>query len=283
MEGMTGYDAINHALTTMATGGFSTKNNSIAFYDNRLIQYTIVFFMFIAGTNYTVLYFAIKGKFKKVWASEEFRLYLILIFAATLTLMIGFYGNNGGQLEKAFRDGIFAVLTLVTTTGFATEDFTAVNEWMTIVTFCLIFVGACAGSTAGGIKLVRHLVVLKNSIYEFKRMLHPRGMIRIKLNGDIVAPKIITNIMVFIIIYFTIFIVGSILLTMMGVDFLTSIGAVATCVSNVGPGLNEVSPVNNFSGLPDAAKLLLSFIMVLGRLEIFTVLILFTAYFWKAN
>lgn len=283
LEGMAGFDAINHALTTMATGGFSTKNDSIAYFGSPLIQYTIIAFMFIGGTNYTLLYFGLKGRFKKVWASDEFRFYIQVVAIATLFTFLGLYLFGDYETESAFRGSLFSVVSIITTSGFVVVDYTAVTEWLTLFTFLLIFVGACAGSTAGGIKLVRHLVFFKNSIYEFKRLLHPKAMIRMKLNKVLVPPRIITHILVFLLFYLISFLMGALIISMMGMDFLTAIGASATCISNVGPGIGEVGPVNNFADVPAAAKWVLSFLMVLGRLELFTVLILFTPYFWKVN
>lgn len=283
LEGMTVYDAINHAFTTMATGGFSTKNNSIAYYDSPLIQYTITLFMIIAGTNYTILYMSLKGRWKRVWSSDEFKFYIGAVLFLAILLTFPFFSHSDMGVEESFRGSIFSVVSLVTTTGFATVDYTSYTDWVTLLTFVLIFMGASAGSTSGGIKIIRHLVFLKNSFYEFKRLLHPRGMIRIKIDKNVVPPKVITHILVFLLIYLITFIFGSIVLSMMGMDFLSSIGASATCISNVGPGIGTVGPVDNFSAVPGAAKWLLSFMMIMGRLELFTVLILFTPFFWRAN
>lgn len=283
LEGMTGYDAINHALTTMATGGFSTKNASIAYYDSSLIQYTIIFFMFLAGTNYTVIYYSFKGKFEKVWGSEELRMYATVVLLATIMIGYGLYSRGDMGAESAFRGGLFTVVSLITTTGFATVDYTAFSDTVLMISFMLLFVGACAGSTSGGIKLVRHLVFFKNSIYEFKRILHPRAMIRIKINKSIVAPRILTHILVFLLIYLISFVVGTVVVSLLGLDFMTAVGSVATSLGNVGPGIGSVGPVDNFAHLPDAVKWVLTFLMLMGRLELFTVLVLFTPYFWKTN
>lgn len=282
IEGMTVFDAINHALTTMATGGFSTKNDSMAHF-SPTIQYTTALFMFFAGTNYTVLYFALMGKFRKVWNFEELRFYIVFVALFVLMFTFGMHYHSSETWEASFRNSLFSVISLMTTTGFATVDYTDYVSWLTMLSFILIFVGACAGSTAGGIKLIRHLVLMKNTILEFKRLLHPRAMIRTKINKQLVAPRVLTHIMVFLLVYLFVFIVCSVLITIAGMDFVSAIGASATCLSNVGPGLNSVGPVSNFHDVPDIAKWILSFEMVLGRLELFTVLILFTPFFWKAN
>ena len=283
IEGMSFYDAINHAMTTMSTGGFSTKNISVAYFDSPLIQYTIIFFMFTAGTNFTIIYFGLKGRFKKVWQSDEFKTYVSLVVVLIGLVSYLVYNLNELPLEKSFRDVAFQIVSIITTTGYVTADYTAWTPALTMFFFILMFLGASAGSTSGGIKLVRHLVFFKNSILEFKRLLHPRAIIRIKIDKNIVAPRILTHILVFLLIYLFLFIIGSIAVVITGMDFISSIGAVATSLSNVGPGIGSVGPVDNFAAVPDSAKWILAFLMLLGRLELFTILILFTPYFWKSN
>jgi trk system potassium uptake protein TrkH len=279
--GMTGFDAFNHALTTMATGGFSTKNNSMAYFTSPAIQYVITLFMLIAGTNYTVIYFGFRGKFKKMWASEEFRYYLAFILVLTVIVTGIIYVNVGLELEESFRAAIFQIVSLITTTGYITADYTSWGVGLTMVFFVLLFVGANAGSTSGGIKIIRHMVLIKNSLLEFKRLLHPRAMIRIKINKNLVDGKIITHVLVFLLLYILLFIFGTITLCGLGIDFQTALGASATSLGNVGPGIGLVGPVDNFGWLPSSVKYVLSFLMLLGRLELFTILILFTPYFWK--
>ena len=288
IEGMSFFDAINHALTTMATGGFSTKNASIAAYDSAAIQYTIAMFMFFAGMNYSVTYLALKGRFSKVWNNDEFKFYLfvVVLLAIIVSLSVFWVFNEGGKVatfERSFRDSLFQILSVITTTGFVSADYTAWKPWLTMLFFILLFIGASAGSTSGGIKIIRHLVFLKNSTLEFKRLIHPRAILPLKLNGRVVAPRIMTHIIIFLLLYMFLFVAGSILMSFMGYDFLTSIGAVATSLGNVGPGIGKVGPVDNFAWLGDGAKWLLSFLMLLGRLELFTILVLLTPFFWKAN
>lgn len=281
--GMTFFDAINHALTTLATGGFSTKNASMAYYDSAFIQYTAIFFMFLAGTNFTVIYFGLIGKFKRVLKSDEFKTYAFALLAIAVVLYFPMMARGGASNELAFRNSLFQVVSLVTTTGFVTDDYTTYNEGVTFVCFMLLFLGGSAGSTAGGIKFVRHLTFIKNSWLEFKRLVHPRAIVPLIINGDRVTGRIITHIMNFLLIYLLTFVLGSFVLSIMGYDLLTSFGAVATSLGNVGPGIGLVGPVNNFAFFSPAAKIFLSFIMLLGRLELFTILILFTPFFWRAN
>ena len=284
---MTFYDALNHALTTMSTGGFSTKNASIAHFDQPIVQYPIILFMFLAGMNYTIIYFGFKGRLKKVWASDEFKAYLLGTLLLALICSISVYYSTDNSLEKSFRDAIFQVISVITTTGYISADYTSWNNGLTILFFFLMFTGACAGSTSGGIKAIRHLAFTKNAILEFKRLLHPRAIIRIKIDKKLVAPRILTHILVFLLVYLSLFIGGTILMSIIlaGSEeaLLTAFGSVATCLGNVGPGIGAVGPVDNFSNIPNIGKQVLCLLMVVGRLELFTVLIIFTPYFWKSN
>lgn len=281
--GMTPYDAINHALTTMATGGFSTKNASMAYYDAPAIQYPVILFMFLAGANYTVLYFSLKGRFKNVWRSDELKAYLLVVGILSVIVTLSVHSATDQPWEKSFRDSLFQIVSIITTTGFVSADYTSWTSGLTMLFFVLMFLGACAGSTSGGIKLIRHLVFFKNSLLEFKRIIHPRAIVPLKLNGSVVAPKIMTHIIIFLLLYMILFVLGSIVVSVMGLDFDTAVGAVATSLGNVGPGIGKVGPMDNFAWLSWDVKLVLSFLMLLGRLEIFTILVLFTPYFWKLN
>lgn len=280
LSGMTFFDAVNHGLTTMATGGFSTKNASVA-NETPLVQYIIIAFMFMAGVNFTITYFGLKGRLKKVWSNEEFKAYLatIVLFSALTTLGIFLYTDAG--FEKSFRDATFQVVSVITTTGYITADYTAWAPILSILFFFLMFIGGSAGSTAGGIKIVRHVILFKNSFLELKRLLHPNSIIPVRLNGKAISQNITYNVLAFIMIYISVFVFGSFAVAFTGVDFITTIGAVATSLGNIGPGFGLVGPVDNFAHLPDLTKWVLSILMLLGRLELFTILILFTPYFWR--
>lgn len=281
LGGMTFYDAINHALTTMATGGFSTKNASVAYYESPYIQYVITLFMFLAGTNFTMTYFGLHGKFMTVYRNEEFRFYAGLCILFTAICAVSLYNRSGLGAEQSFRDALFQVVSIITTTGYVTADYSQWASSIVVLMFVMMFIGASAGSTAGGVKIVRHIVLFKNSILELKRQLHPSAIIPVRLNKKAVHRDITFNILAFIMIYISIFAVGSIVMAWIGTDFLTAIGSVATCLGNIGPGLGQVGPVDNFSEIPGLGKWCLSFLMLLGRLELFTVLILLTPYFWR--
>ncbi len=283
LGGMNVYDAVNHALTTVSTGGFSTKNASIAFYESPFIHYVITFFMFLGGTNFTMTYFALHGNFLKVFNNEEFRFYLGTCLVATTTVAAVLFGLGIEDAEVAFRAAIFQVVSIITTTGFITENYTGWTSFVTVLFFILMFVGASAGSTAGGVKIVRHIILIKNSILELKRQLHPNAVIPVRFNGKALPRDITFNILAFIMIYIFIFAAGSIVMSILGLDFETAMGSVATCLGNIGPGIGDVGPVDNFSAVPAEGKWILAFLMLLGRLELFTVLMLFTPYFYKSN
>jgi trk system potassium uptake protein len=281
--GMTLFDAVNHSFATMATGGFSTKNASLAYFDSAFIEYVAIFFMFLAGSNFTLLYFGFVGKFNRVLRNDEFKAYAIGLLAISIALAVPIYLQSDHGVELSFRKSLFQVVSIVTTTGFITDDYTQYGTGVTFVFFMLLFLGGCAGSTAGGIKFVRHTVFLKNSWLEFKRIVHPRAIVPLIINGERVTGRIINNIMNFLLIYLLTFVVGSLIISMMGYDLATSLGAVATCLDNAGPAIGKVGPVYNFAFFSPEAKVVLSFIMLLGRLELFTILILFTPFFWRAN
>ena len=282
IAGMTWFDALNHALTTMATGGFSTQNTSAAEF-SPAIQYIITFFMFMAGTSFTLTYFALVGNFKKVLENEEFRFYTGIILLTTVGVSVVVASVSDVGFEKAFRDSIFQIISLITTTGFVSADYTSWTSFITMVFFILLFFGGSAGSTAGGVKIVRHIILVKNSILELKRQLHPSAIIPVRLNGRAVDQSITYNVVAFIMTYIIIFALGSVVMTMFGVDLLTAMGSVATSLGNVGPGIGNVGPMDNFAWLPSGAKWFLAILMLVGRLELFTVLILFTPYFWRGH
>ncbi|WP_339701262.1 potassium transporter TrkG [uncultured Marixanthomonas sp.] len=294
LAGMSFFDAINHSLSTLSTGGFSTKNASVAYWnDQPIIQYIIILFMFLAGTNFVLSYFAFKTKFSKVFRDDEFKFYCLFIgsFTVIATLLIYFKADISlssiehsmvwGRLESSFRHGLFQVLAIITTTGFVSADYTLWTPFLTIFFFGLMFLGGSAGSTAGGIKIVRHLIMIKNGILEFKRALHPNAILPVRYNNKAVGQPIVYNILGFFILYMLSFIVGVLVFSWLGLDFKTALGGAASSLGNVGPALGDLGPVNNYGILPPAAKWWASFLMLIGRLELFTVLILLTPFFWR--
>ncbi len=281
LGGMSLFDALCHTFGTVATGGFSTHNTSIADF-SPYIQYVIIIFMILAGTNFTLHYFALHGQLRKVWKSEEFRYFIYLILAGTviITLVLAL-SKDGMSFEEAFRTSFFQVVSIITTTGYITDNY---MQWPGTIWFLIIlmmFIGGMAGSTGGGIKVMRQLLLLKNSLLELKRLIHPQAIIPVRMNGKVVSQDIIFKVMAFFLIYIIIFIIGSTVMILIGLDASSALGATAATIGNIGPGFGNVGPVDNYNFIPYGGKWVLSFLMLLGRLELFTVLILFSPAFWK--
>jgi|TARA_B100000959_G_scaffold92106_1_gene97844 trk system potassium uptake protein TrkH len=289
--GMSVFDAINHSMSNIASGGFSTKNESLGFWnDQPLIQYIVIFFMFIAGTNFVLSYFGFKGKFRKIIKNDEFKIYSLFIAAFTLIVTSVIYLNTnflseltGGftRIEEVFRHALFQVVSIITTTGFTTTDYTAWGPLLLLIFFGLMFVGGSTGSTAGGFKVMRHLLIIKNGLLQFKRILHPHAILPIRYNQKSVSSEIMYNILGFFIVYMLSFIAGALVFSILGLDFESSLGVSASSLGNVGPSIGDFGPSSNFYNLPLLAKWWSSFLMLLGRLELYTVLIIITPYFWR--
>lgn len=281
VAGMGYFDAINHAMATMATGGFSTKNASIAAFESPAIHYIITIFMFLAGVNFTLLYFGFSGRLSRMFRDEEFKVYGInmLIFGAVVSAGLVIFHDYAW--EPAIRSGFFQVVSIVTTTGFITDNYLLWPNFLSFIIFILLFSGGSTGSTAGGIKIMRFIVLIKNSILELKRQLHPNAIVPVRFNGHAVPQNITNTVAGFVLIWLLVFFIGSLIMSIIGLDFETSLGSVAATLGNIGPGIGHVGPVDNFASIPWLGKIFLSFLMLLGRLELFTVLLLFMPYFWK--
>jgi trk system potassium uptake protein len=275
------YDAFCHSLTTMATGGYSTKQASIAFWNSPYIHYVITLFMFLAGTNFTLAYFGMHGQFKKIWENEEFKWYIGFIAGFTLLIAVGLYFTTNIGFEPAFRNALFQVVSIITTTGYATTDYMLWAHWLMVLILMLMFFGGSAGSTGGGPKIMRIVLMLKNSTQELKRMTHPNAVIPVRLNKMAVEESVVTNVLAFIAFYGIITMISMAVMSVLGNDLDTSVGAVAATLGNIGPGIGKVGPALNFSEIQVAGKWYLSFLMLVGRLELFTVLVLFSPLFWK--
>ena len=279
--GMDLFDSVCHSFTTMATGGYSTKQASIGYWDSPFIHYVITVFMLLAGTNFTLSYFALHLKFDKVFKNEEFRYYLG--FTAGFTLIIFLVLNRSHMLgaEPAFRHAAFQVVSIMTTTGFATVDYLIWPSIVTVLIFFIMFFGGSAGSTGGGIKIMRIVLLLKNATKELKRLIHPSAVLPVRFNRTAVYPEILANVFAFVSLYFIVMMIGVIVIAAMGYDLPSSFGAVAATLGNIGPGIGDFGPAENYSHLPVFGKWFLSFLMLIGRLELFTVLVLLTPGFWK--
>ena len=294
LAGMSIFDAINHSMSNIATGGFSTKNNSLAYWNSiPEIQYIIIFFMILAGTNYLLIYSAFIGKFKKLFNNTEFIWYLsfiaVFVLVTTLVLFLNVDLSNTefdhpeiyGKFESSFRHAFFQIVAVITTTGFVTGDFAGWTPFLTMLFFGLMFIGASSGSTSGGIKISRHLILIKNGFLEFKKALHPNAVLPLRYNYSVVKKAVIVNILAFFMLYLILFIIGAGVLSTQGLDFSSAVGGSAASLGNVGPAIGSLGPSLTYEGLSAFAKIWCSFLMLVGRLELFTFLIIFTPYFWR--
>lgn len=279
--GMNLLDALCHSFGSLATGGFSTKNQSVAFYNSAYIDYVIVLFMFIGGTSFSLHYFALHGKISSYLKDDEFRFYFGFILLTVLFTTLFLFFENSLPFEQSFRNAAFNILSVLTSTGFAIADYEAWSPFFSTFFLILLLFGACAGSTSGGVKMIRYQLLIKHSILELKRLLHPQAVLPVRHNGKSVPNDIIAKIASFVFLYLAIFGIGSFILSLIGLDLKSAMGSVAACMANIGPGLGSTGPISNYSSVPDLGKWFLSFFMLLGRLELYTVLIIFTRAFWR--
>lgn len=278
--GMNLFESVCHAFGTIATGGFSPKNSSIGGY-SAYIQYVVMIFMLLSGTNFIIHYYIIKRQISKIKQNEEVKFYysVVVFIGIILTLVLFFKGAK--PFEEAFRESFFQVISIITCTGYATADYLIWPSFAWILIFFIMFFGGSTGSTAGGIKMARHLLVYKNLKRVYRETAHPKAVVPLKLNGNVIAEPINKSILSFVSAYLIIFLIGSILLLFTGLDGKSSASAAATAMAGIGPGIGTVGPAANFAHLTDFAKFTLTSLMILGRLEIFTVLALFTRNFWN--
>ncbi len=283
LGGMNWFDSVCHAFATTGTGGFSTKQASVAYYNSPYIEYVISAFMFISGINFTLLLLFVNRKFKKFIGNAELKWYFgSVVFFTVLIAVILHYTSTMG-VEESFRKSLFQVISLHTSTGFATDDYMTWTPVLWGLLTIIMLMGACAGSTTGGLKCIRMVILTKVSRNEFKHILHPNAILPVRVNKQVISPYIVSTVLAFCFLYIVIITISVLLMTAMGVGFEESIGCVVSSIGNMGPGLGETGPAYSWSALPAMAKWLLAFLMLLGRLELFTVLLLFTPDFWKRN
>lgn len=278
--GMSLFDALCHSFATIATGGFSTRSASLVAFDSAYIQYVISFFCFAAGINFFLHFRLVRGDAKALFRSIEWRSYA-LIMGIALVVVFSSVAHRYDGVERAFRDSLFQVTNIMTTTGFVSADYEQWPFLCQFVLFALMLIGACGGSTGGGMKVIRVHVLFKFVAREMTRLLHPHAVVPVRLGKAAMERDLVANILGFAILYVATFFVGSLAMTAMGYDIVTSIGAVAACLGNVGPGLGEVGPMDNYGHLSHAARWLLSLLMLMGRIEIYTLVVLFFPSFWK--
>lgn len=281
--GMSWFDAICHSFTATSTGGYSTHTASVAYYNSPYIEYVLIVFMFLSSINFTLLLFVFTGKLKKAFTDAELRFYvgMVAFFTAIITIIL--YEQRSMDAEAAFRTSLFQVISIQTSTGFATSDY---MTWPAVawgIMPILMIVGACAGSTSGGMKCVRWVIFSKVTKNEFKRLLHPNAVLPVRVNKQVITPTVQSTVLAFTMLFIFIAFTSILILMGLGLEFTESIGVTVSSLGNTGPGLGAFGPAFSWNALPDAAKWLASFLMLLGRLELFTVLLMFTPEFWKRN
>jgi trk system potassium uptake protein TrkH len=278
---MTFFDSLCHTFGTLATGGFSTKNLSIGHYDSLLIDLIIILFMLIAGINFTLHYQALKGRPSVYWKSTEFRLYMIIFLAVGGFITWQIYGVNYSHLGEAARKSAFQTAAIMTTTGYGTADWEKwpwACQWLLL---CLMFMGGCAGSTGGGMKCMRFIMVTKHVFRELSLLIHPRAVIPLKIDRKVIETPIINSILAFMLLFVGVWTVSTLLLVIMEMDVISAIGASTATLSNIGPGLNKVGATDHYAWISSPSKLVLIFNMLAGRLELYTVFVLMMPDFWK--
>jgi trk system potassium uptake protein TrkH len=279
--GLDWFDALCHTFATMATGGFSPRAASIGAYQSPAVEYVVIFFMFAAGANFSLHYAAIRGRVRSYFHDSEFKVYLTVVLFATTVIILTNVREATLGTEENVRASLFQVVSIVTTTGFGTADYELWAPAAVFVLLMLMFIGGCAGSTGGGMKNVRLLLVTRHGLNELRKMIHPRAVYPIRFNHRAVSPEILTNILGFVLLLMIATVVATFAMTLLGVDLLTAFGSVAATINNIGPGIGEVGPTDHFGHLPALGKWVLVFCMLLGRLELFTVLVLLTPDFWR--
>lgn len=281
IAGMPVFDAVCHSFSTLSTGGFSTRNSGIAAFPTPGIKIILTLFMFLAGINLPIIYFAIKGNFKKIRGNNEFAFYSLLCFGFIILSSAFLFLTEGFKPGSAFLESAFHIISIITTTGYYSLNFNLWGDIMIMLLFVLMFTGGTTGSTSGGIKIIRLLLITKNSRKELQRLIHPNAYIPVRLDEHIVTHNNIYYLLVFITLYFIIICAGAFIISLMGYDIITAFSTSASMLANIGPGLGEFGPFTNYASLPLAGKYFLAGLMLIGRLELLTVLILFSKSFYS--
>ena len=280
LGGMSWFDALCHGMTTLATGGFSTKNASFAHFDSTYIDTVCIVFMFLAGINYTLYFYGLRGDLRRFWQSSEFRFYLLVITGAVAGITL-YEMSNYGSLLTSLRYAAFQVVSMTTGTGYTSADYELWLPHSQMLLMVLMFFGGMIGSTTGGMKQVRVLLMLKQGYREIYQLVHPHAVTSLKLDGKKITKEVLGSIWGFLFLFLLICTFGMLILTALGVDMVTAATTVVSATSNVGPALGEAGPTDNYQGIPMAGKWVLIFCMLAGRLEIYTVVVLFVPIFWK--
>jgi len=279
--GMNLYDSLTHTFGTLATGGFSPKNNSVGHYNSAYIDGVVTFFMILAGTNFILYFKLITGNFRSVFGNTELRVYLGIFLFAMMVITLSNYGSTYVTIGRSTRFAGFQAASILTTTGYTTTNYAQWPMLSQVVLFILMFIGGSSGSTGGGMKVIRLVTLFKQGWNELKYLIYPRAVFQIKLSGGIVTKEILYAISGFVFLYITLLLFTAFIVATGGNDILTSLSTALVTLGNIGPGFGKISPAGNYAFYPDYIKWYLSFIMMAGRLEVYTVLVLFTPKFWK--
>jgi trk system potassium uptake protein TrkH len=281
ISGMPVFDSICNSFSTLSSGGFSTRNDSLTSFSTPAVKAIVTLFMFFSATNMAVVYYAFKRNFVKIRENSEFRFYLIIITVFSVVMIIALKFLVDKPLLESVQDGIFHVVSVISTTGFYTADFTAWGNFAMFTLFILMFTGGTTGSAAGGVKITRLIIMTSNNRLELRRLIHPEAYIPVRLNRKIVPHNIVYNVLVFITLYFIVICTSAVIISVMGYDIITSFGTSASMLANIGPGLGMFGPLHTYEMMPVAGKYFLAILMFLGRLEMMAVLILFSRSFYR--
>ena len=281
MAGLSLYDALIHALGTAGTGGFSNMNSSVASFNNPAVEWIITIFMLLFGVNFVLYFQMFKGDFKSVFKSEELKYYILMVVVSIVLITINIIDFNGGNIGLSIRESSFQVASVITTTGYATTDFNLWPTFSKIILTLLMFAGAMAGSTGGGIKTVRIVLILKAIKREIDKILHPKRIQRVKMDGKVVEEEVVSGVLLFIGSYIVISLIAIFIVALDGFDLVTTTTSVIATISNIGPGFEMVGATGNFAAFSPLSKIVLSFCMLAGRLEIYPMLILFSPSIWR--
>jgi trk system potassium uptake protein TrkH len=294
---MSFFDSVNHAFATMATGGFSTQNGSVGQYNSAYIDWVVTVFMFLAGVNFALHYRMLRGQAITVFRDTEFKVYTGIVVVASIAISLASWTPALSQFavevpadamfagyesfSEALRYGAFQATAIITTTGFGTADYEVWAPFAVTIIFVLFFVGGMGGSTGGGIKVIRQTLLFKNSFKELNQLIHPQAVMPVRLNGKVVSQDVLRNVLSFTVLYFGLIFVGALIMGALGLDVMSAISSAMSCVGNIGPAFGTFGPTENYAHVPVAGKWVLSVLMMAGRLEIFTVMILFVPTFWR--
>ncbi|GBF35334.1 potassium uptake protein TrkH [Desulfocucumis palustris] len=281
IAGMNWFDSIIHTFGTVATGGFSNKNASVGAYDNLAVEVIIIFFMIVCGMNFALHFYALRGNFRPIWKDPESRLYLGVILSSILLISGNLVLSAQFEIGKALRDAAFSVSSIITTTGYATADFDKWPLFSQLVLLMLMLIGGCAGSTGGAIKNARFLIMFKAISKQFVKLLHPQAVVPVRVGKEVISQDVVENVQTFFFLYFIILSGATFYMAGIGLDFISAVSSVAATLGNVGPGFGAVGPMTNYSGIPDSGKVILSLCMLVGRLEIYSVILLLSSKFWR--